>query len=85
MHFAAFLGLTVPNVELSDIGKPGLIVERYDRRSDSEGPLPRLHQEDFCQALGIMPDRKYQVDGGPGFADMATLIRRACSAPPADL
>ena len=28
--------------------------------------LQRLHQEDFCQALGIMSTSKYQNDGGPG-------------------
>ena len=32
-----------------------------------------------------MPERKYQNDGGPGFTDLAGLIRKACSSPLADL
>jgi serine/threonine-protein kinase HipA len=28
-----------------------------------------LPQEDFCQALGVAPDRKYQSDGGPSVQD----------------
>jgi serine/threonine-protein kinase HipA len=29
----------------------------------------------MCQALGVMPDLKYQRDGGPGPADIITTIR----------
>jgi serine/threonine-protein kinase HipA len=43
---------------------PVLIVERFDR-AEIDGKLQRLHQEDLCQALGISPDKKYQVNGGP--------------------
>ncbi len=32
-----------------------------------------------------MPERKYQTDGGPGFPEMALLIRKACRAPLVDL
>ena len=62
-----------------------LIVERYDRVAGRDGGIVRLQQEDFCQALGIMPDRKYQADGGPGFADIARLVRMICSAPLVDI
>jgi len=85
MRLAGLLSLSVPIVEVAVIGKPVLIVERYDRRYDAEGTLRRVHQEDCCQALGIMPDRKYQGDGGPGFSELAALIRIACSAPLTDL
>jgi serine/threonine-protein kinase HipA len=34
--------------------KTYLLVERYDRFLD-DGQLRRLHQEDFCQALGVAP------------------------------
>lgn len=84
LRLASELGLPVPAVELATIGRPTLIIERYDRRA-LDGGIERLHQEDFCQALGIMPDRKYQVDGGPGFAELSTLIRRTCHAPLLDL
>lgn len=47
---------------------PGAIaVERYDRLwvDDARGgrKLARLHQEDFCQALGLHPALKYQPEG----------------------
>ncbi len=32
-----------------------LLIERYDRIHDDKGNIHRLHQEDFCQALGIVP------------------------------
>ncbi len=50
------------------------VVERYDRRR-VDGQLRRLHQVDMCQALGVMPDLKYQRDGGPGPAAIITAIR----------
>ena len=45
-----------------------LLVEHYDRLTDREGYRQRLHQEDFCQALGVMPEMKYQNEGGPDLA-----------------
>ena len=51
-----------------------LVVERFDRRDN--GSI-RVHQEDFCQALGYRPDRKYQSDGGPAPEDIARKLRRA--------
>jgi serine/threonine-protein kinase HipA len=36
-----------------------LLVERYDRVVNAEGYRQRLHQEDFCQALGVVPESKY--------------------------
>jgi serine/threonine-protein kinase HipA len=57
-----------------------LLVERYDRVLGEEG-VRRLHQEDFCQALGIPSRRKYQSEGGPGLVDCFALVRRAVSVP----
>ncbi|MDP3177945.1 MAG: type II toxin-antitoxin system HipA family toxin [Spirochaetaceae bacterium] len=71
--------------EIVQLGRPVLVVRRYDRRSSPDGQIERIHQEDFCQALGIMPDMKYQADGGPGFADIAKLVRGLCSNPLDDL
>jgi serine/threonine-protein kinase HipA len=53
-----------------------LLVERYDRVVDVEGRRQRLHQEDFCQALGIVPEMKYQNEGGPDLAQCFELVRR---------
>jgi serine/threonine-protein kinase HipA len=57
-----------------------LLVARYDR-AVGDGRTRRLHQEDFCQALGIRSDRKYEAEGGPGPADCFALLRRAVAVP----
>ena len=83
------VGLPVVDVQLrSHRGKSFAVVERYDRqRHDGDGAdgavpqISRLHQEDFCQALGFDQDSKYQEHGGPTFADCCRLVREACSAP----
>lgn len=37
----------------------------------------RVHQEDFCQALGRLPSAKYQNEGGPGPSEIVDLLRVA--------
>lgn len=37
--------------------------------------IQRIHQEDFCQAMGIMNDIKYQADGGPSLKSCYNLIK----------
>lgn len=56
--------------------RPFLLVERYDRVTDVQGRRRRLHQEDFCQALGVVPEMKYQNEGGPDLAQCFELVRR---------
>ncbi|MBM4063209.1 MAG: type II toxin-antitoxin system HipA family toxin [Planctomycetes bacterium] len=74
MKLAAALGLPVPAVELRECaGQPILLVERYDRGAGAGG-LQRRHQEDFCQALAIPPDLKYQAEGGPGLAQLFAVL-----------
>jgi len=85
LRLAEALVLPVPKAEIVDMGRSVLILERFDRARAADSNVMRLHQEDFCQALGIMPDRKYQADGGPGFSDLARVIRRACTAPIIDI
>lgn len=81
MKLAENFGLTVPHTDLLNIdGKDVLVVERYDRIK-KENSIQRLHQEDFCQALGIMSTSKYQNDGGSGIADIFQKIRKECSVP----
>ncbi len=53
-----------------------LLVERYDRLYDNNGHRQRLHQEDFCQALSVVPEMKYQNEGGPTLARCFDLLRR---------
>ncbi len=57
-----------------------LLVPRYDRRKTAS-TIERLHQEDFCQALGIPTSRKYQSEAGPSLADCFALLRRATDVP----
>ncbi|MCR4741767.1 MAG: type II toxin-antitoxin system HipA family toxin [Treponema sp.] len=81
MKLAKSFGLPVPDVDLLNIaGKDVFVVERYDRIKEEES-IQRLHQEDFCQALGIMNTSKYQNDGGPGIADIFKAILKVCTVP----
>lgn len=67
------------------VGMPGLFESRrYDRVAEGE-MLTRLHQEDFCQATGKLPRQKYQRQGGPTLADLATVIVRHSAEPLIDL
>jgi len=43
----------------------GLLIERYDRHVEN-AKVYRIHQEDFCQALGLHPRLKYERDGIEG-------------------
>ena len=47
--------------------------------------LNRVHQEDFCQALGITSEMKYQNEGSPSAKQCFDLIREVSSAPVIDL
>ncbi len=67
LEVARGVGLDVPEVTYGVVhGVPYVLIERYDRIRHDDGRIERLHQEDFCQALGIPPQRKYQADRGPG-------------------
>ncbi len=61
-----------------------LLLRRFDR-SDDGGHVRRLHQEDFCQALGIPSERKYQAEGGPSLKQVFGLLRSVSAAPVLDL
>jgi serine/threonine-protein kinase HipA len=61
----------------------GLLITRYDRVIEA-GKVRRIHQEDFCQALGIGPRLKYQREGKPGRMFNAKRVGDmigACAAP----
>jgi serine/threonine-protein kinase HipA len=82
MRLAKKIGLSVAGVEIHAArDRPFLLVKRYDRIRGEDGVLRRLHQEDFCQALGYTSERKYAADGGPIFRDCFELLRRAASRP----
>jgi serine/threonine-protein kinase HipA len=85
MKLASASGLPSASVETRNIdGTDFLLVERYDR-IHKQGSLERLHQEDFCQALGMVPEHKYQKEGGPSLKQCFELLREVSSAPVIDL
>lgn len=80
------VGLNVAQVEYRLIGnRPCLLVQRYDRKTDGNGVTTRIHQEDFCQALGFPPERKYQAESGPAVRDCISLLREWSTAPALDI
>ena len=85
MNLAARVGLKVPSATVVEIGgRQFYLVERYDRKLAEDGIL-RLHQEDFCQALGVESAFKYEKEGGPGFSDCFKLLRSWSDEPLADV
>lgn len=86
MLLAAAMELDVAAVEPRSVrGRTYLLVTRYDRRTDSSGRVCRVHQEDFCQALGIPPEHKYSAEGGPTFKASFGLLREATAAPATEI
>lgn len=75
MRLAAEVGLPVPKVDIYWLkDKPYYLVERYDRRKNADGVFTRLHQEDFCQALHVPPELKYENEGGPSLEQCFELL-----------
>jgi serine/threonine-protein kinase HipA len=84
MVLARRCGLVTAEVTTGMAGRRTyLLVERYDRAA-ADGRLVRLHQEDFCQALGRSPAAKYQHNSsgrpGPSLADLFGVVRTHMTA-----
>lgn len=77
MHLAQDAGLSVARTRLIAVaGKLVLEVDRFDRQV-RDGQAMRLHQEDFCQALGLHPNLKYQEKTrGASLEALVTILRR---------
>jgi serine/threonine-protein kinase HipA len=81
MRLARNLGLKTPTVETTTIGGRRLIVvERYDRIVQASGSVERIHQEDLCQATGILPVKKYEEDGGPSLRRIAEILQATAAS-----
>ncbi|TLX16243.1 type II toxin-antitoxin system HipA family toxin [Rhizobium sp. MHM7A] len=80
LRIAESCGQDVPKSEVKVAGdQTFLLIWRYDRRlvAEQSGPrLYRLHQEDFCQATGFRPSRKYERHGGPNWQLCFQLMSR---------
>jgi len=67
MELSRQSGFSTARVETLQVGGVEvLLVERFDRATDSQGRIVRRHQEDFCQALGLPARLKYERRGEPG-------------------
>ncbi len=80
MKVAKRCGMDVAEVALlQEI--PALLIQRFDRvRSENSNlSLRRIHQEDFCQALGVLPQNKYQSEGGPRVSDFSRIAEMTVS------
>jgi serine/threonine-protein kinase HipA len=86
MRLAAAIGLDVAPAEARTVqDRSFLLVQRYDRAIGADGIVRRIHQEDFCQALGVPPETKYASEGGPTFKDCFALLRRVAARPAVDV
>jgi serine/threonine-protein kinase HipA len=90
-QFLDSIGLNVAKTRIERFeDQTVLVVERFDRRWVGVAPeavnkrgfnarkgmyLVRLPQEDFCQALGLPLEEKYERDGGPSMLQGLQLLR----------
>ncbi len=85
MRAAAATGVSVADSRLLPFEDQwAIVIDRFDRVTVVDKVF-RLHQEDFCQALGRLPERRYESVGGPGLRDMADLVRKQMTDPEDDL
>jgi len=80
LTLARRMKIPTPNITTGRAGSRSyLLVQRYDRTNDS-GRWRRLHQEDYCQALGKPPSAKYESNQtgipGPTLEEMFEATRR---------
>jgi serine/threonine-protein kinase HipA len=79
LALARALGLPTAKSEVREFdGVSAIVVERYDRIRNANADsvlFYRVHQEDFCQALGVHPAKKYQNEGGPGPRQIVEQLR----------
>lgn len=85
LQLAAGLGLPAAHSEVRSFeDQTAIVVARFDRLR-RDGTVIRLHQEDFCQALGVPPQEKYEADGGPGAVDIISVLQERGLEPDVDV
>jgi len=76
MRIVASSGLEAARVDALEIGSTRcLYVARFDRVLDGGHAIARVHQEDMCQAMGILPAAKYEDNDGPSIPGIVRLLR----------
>lgn len=73
MRLAKAISLNVPETELIESEVSFYVIERFDRLIVKNN-ITKLHQQDFCQALGVLNTQKYEILGGPTLKDNYQLI-----------
>jgi len=84
MALARRMGLPAANAVIGKNRDTILIVTRYDRERKKDGTILRLHQEDFCQAMGTLPEQKYETEGGPSLIQCFELLKKYSIRPAVD-
>lgn len=85
MHLASELGLITASSRVMRFeDEVAIVIERYDRQQTDDGII-RVHQEDMCQALAVLPTIKYENQGGPGVRPIVELIRTFSGRPDEDV
>lgn len=85
LQLAGDLGLgAVTSRVMRFVDEVAIVVERFDRDHKDKTWI-RLHQEDCCQALAIVPTRKYESEGGPGLSSLISLLQEASTKPEVDI
>lgn len=75
-ELAREFGMPVTDCDIAVFGRHKvLVVQRFDRMLLDNSWWARLPQEDFCQALGIPGDQKYEDKGGPGMSVILDTLR----------
>ena len=79
------MGIDVPEATLHFVNDtPYYLVERCDRVIEKDGNVKRIHQEDFCQTMGVAPEIKYEREGGPSISACLDVIASHTARPAVD-
>ncbi|MCL2833395.1 MAG: type II toxin-antitoxin system HipA family toxin [Treponema sp.] len=80
MKLAQAIKMDIPDIKLQTFTNRSaagtvsfLEIKRFDRVIKDRS-VQRVHQEDFCQALGIVSGKKYQAGGGASIRDCFKVI-----------
>ena len=80
MKLAKAVGFDIPDFFILKGKHPLFVISRYDRVFEKGSIVKRIHQQDFCQAQGILSDSKYESNGGPSIKDNYELIKKEVMA-----
>lgn len=83
LEIARAFGLSAANADILTFGcRKAIVVARFDRAISrrQNNHLLRIPTEDFCQVMGLPPEKKYEADGGPGIKDIMDVLKWSADA-----